>query len=78
MGDSVLARVDFDHSDLFPDELMEETIRTLSLLLPLNDRETTSWFLKQQIELHLDNEAVRCKPLTKEERIIDNFAYVLL
>lgn len=73
-----MAGVDLDNSCLFPDELMEETIRTLSLLLPLNDRETTSWFLKQQIELHLDNEAVRCKSLTKDERIIDNFPYVFL
>jgi hypothetical protein len=58
--------------------LIDETIQTLSLLLPLNERETTSWFLKQQIEYHLDSEAVRCKSLAKEERIIDSFAYVPL
>lgn len=68
--------IDCPCSALFPEGLVEETIKTLSLLLPMSDREATSWFLKQQIELRLDNEAVRCKTLTKEERSIDNFAYV--
>lgn len=65
---------DISFSDLFPEGLIEETIRTLSLLLPLNTRESTAWFLKQQIEYHLDGEAVRCRSLMKEERNIDSFA----
>ena len=68
--------IDCPCSAVFPEGLIDETIKTLSLLLPMNDHETRPWFLKQQIELHLDHEAVRCKPLTKEERSIDNFVYV--
>ena len=44
----------------------------------MGDHETRPWFRKQQIELHLDHEAVRCKSLTKEERTIDSFVYVYL
>ena len=59
-----------------PEGLVEETIQTLSLLLPLNDRQTSTWFLKQQISLHLDAEATLCRSLSKAERNISNFASV--
>ena len=60
-------------SDIFPEGLVQETLRTLSLLLPVDQTDTKNWFLKKQIELHLDSEAARCRPLTTDERKIDKF-----
>ncbi|KUJ12207.1 uncharacterized protein LY89DRAFT_738825 [Mollisia scopiformis] len=62
-------------SDVYPEGLIEETLRTLSLLLPSSDNETQDWFLRNQIQYHLDGEAARCKPLPKEQRNIENFRY---
>ncbi|KAH8784710.1 hypothetical protein BGZ57DRAFT_940452 [Hyaloscypha finlandica] len=64
-----------DCCDIYPECLLQETINTLSLLLPIDQRDTKNWFLKKQIELHLDNEATRCRPLTADERKIDKFEF---
>ncbi|KAE8448963.1 hypothetical protein EG329_008759 [Mollisiaceae sp. DMI_Dod_QoI] len=65
-----------DHlSDVYPEGLIEETLRTLSLLLPSSDNETQDWFMRNHIQYHLDGEAVRCKPLAKDERSIEGFRF---
>lgn len=64
-----------DCCDIYPEGLIQETINTLSLLLPIDKRDTKNWFLKKQMELHLDNEAARCRPLTADERKIDKFKF---
>jgi len=64
---------DESSSEIYPKGLIDETIKTLSLLFPTNDRETKNWFLKHQVELHLDSEIRRCRELSKEDRKIDAF-----
>lgn len=61
--------------DVYPEGLIEETLRTLSLLLPSSDNETKDWFMRNQIQYHLDGEAARCKPLSKDERNIESFRF---
>jgi hypothetical protein len=62
-------------SEIYPKGLLDETVRTLSLLLPSTDSDTKDWFSKYQIQLHLDPEAIRCPPLKKEERNLDKFEF---
>jgi len=55
--------------------LIEETLRTLSLLFPPHDNETIYWFKKLPKELSLDIEATRCKHLKAADRQIAQFSY---
>jgi hypothetical protein len=61
------------YSEIYPKGLLDETVRTLSLLLPSTDSDTKNWFNKYQVQLHLDPEANRCPPLKKDERNLDKF-----
>ncbi|KAL2062608.1 hypothetical protein VTL71DRAFT_5680 [Oculimacula yallundae] len=61
--------------DFFPDGFIEETIRTLKLLLPEFDGPTVVWFKKYQKKLSLDERAVYCGILNTEERQIDHFYF---
>ncbi|KAH7386458.1 hypothetical protein BKA64DRAFT_680981 [Cadophora sp. MPI-SDFR-AT-0126] len=65
--------------DLFPTGFVEETLRTLSLLLPQNDKKSKAWFqgeLKRDInEEFIDSKAIKCRTLTMKERRIDNFEF---
>jgi hypothetical protein len=54
---------------------VEETIRTLALLLPTHDRETRKWYRKQQAKLGLDSNAMKCGQLKLEDRQIDHFNF---
>ncbi|KAF8854411.1 hypothetical protein BDZ45DRAFT_597067 [Acephala macrosclerotiorum] len=68
-------------SGLFPTGLIDETIRTLALLLPEHNKDVEKWFKKQQKatlkrrRLPLDNFVRQCGQLKKSERQIDNFVY---
>ena len=53
---------------------MEETIRTLALLIP-NDKRNKAWFKKKQQELGLDTKAGRCGPLNGSSRDIETFRF---
>jgi hypothetical protein len=60
--------------------LINETIRTLALLLPEHDREVKIWFkrqtrLQESRNLTLDPLARECGQLKAKERQIDNFKY---
>ncbi|KAE8441669.1 hypothetical protein EG329_004590 [Mollisiaceae sp. DMI_Dod_QoI] len=59
----------------FPDGLIEETIRTLALVLPEYDRPTVNWFKRYQKKLSLDAQAVHCGILNTEARQIDHFYF---
>lgn len=65
------------HKDnpIFPPGLIEETLRTLSLLLPQYDKQCCKWFKTQQIKFGLDNRASASGHLTTEERQIENFCF---
>ncbi|KUJ20174.1 uncharacterized protein LY89DRAFT_682955 [Mollisia scopiformis] len=62
-------------SDFFPSGFIDETIRTLALLLPAHDSDSRKWFRKQQAKLPLDPGAVRCGQLKLEERQINHFNF---
>ena len=62
-------------SKVFPEGLVEETLRTLALLFPRYDAETQRWFAKQCAKCSLDPLAAQCTPLEPEERTIESFAY---
>jgi hypothetical protein len=61
---------------VYPEGLIDETLRTLSLLLPANDREVKDWSVAQVIRHHIDLGATQLSPLTEEDRNIENFEYV--
>jgi hypothetical protein len=60
---------------------IDETLRTLALLLPEHDPSITRWFVKQQNnvlkrgKLPLDPSARECGQLKVEERQMDDFDY---
>lgn len=60
---------------------MEETIRTLALLLPEHDRDVEEWFHTHELKIEkrgrlpLDSSARECGQLKAEVRQIDNFQY---
>ncbi|MCJ1411363.1 hypothetical protein MMC19_005451 [Ptychographa xylographoides] len=60
---------------MFPDGFVEETLRTLALLLPQYDVPTKNWFRKVQSEFLLDKQAAMCGDLRTEERQIERFLF---
>ena len=68
-------------STLLPAALIDETMRTLALLLPEHDSDVEIWFQQQTAKLQkrrklpLDPLARECGQLKVEERQIDNFEY---
>ena len=62
-------------SSPLPKDLIDETIRTISLLLPPVLGEPNPWFQKEQQRFKLDENAGVCKRLNSSERQIDKFIY---
>jgi hypothetical protein len=67
-------------SNLFPRDndgngLIEETLRTLAVLLPPHNNESKAWFKKQAKRWYLDVEATNCQHLKAEDRQIEKFKY---
>jgi hypothetical protein len=62
-------------SSLYEDDFIDETLRTLALLLPKSDMSTKKWFLKKKSKYFLDPTARKCGNLKAEERQINNFKY---
>lgn len=66
---------------IFPPALIDETLRTLALLLPEHDRHVEKWFtghqtkLQRRRKLPLDPLARECGQLKVKERQIENFEY---
>ncbi|KAF2135768.1 uncharacterized protein K452DRAFT_281038 [Aplosporella prunicola CBS 121167] len=65
----------YQRHDIFPRGFVDETLRTLALLLPSNDRDTQTWFRQQQSFCNLDVQANKCTRLRADDRRIDNFAF---
>jgi len=70
-----LARGTEFSSPIFPPGLIDETLRTLALLLPMHDRDSRKWFQKHHTKLRLDPSAIACGQLKLEERQITHFKY---
>ena len=62
-------------NDILPEDLAEETIRTISLLMPPVLGEPNPWFRQQQQMHKIDAEAGNCDRLNSSQRQIKNFAY---
>jgi hypothetical protein len=63
------------YSDLLSKDLIDETLRTLALLLPSSDPRSSKWFQEKQRRLRLDPRAGHCGHLNSEGRQINNFKY---
>lgn len=63
------------NNPIFPSGFIEETLRTLSLLLPQNDKQCCKWFKTHKVKSGLDNRASAVGILTTEERQIENFKF---
>jgi type II secretory pathway component PulL len=62
-------------SSIFPKDLVEETTRTLGLLIPSIDKKSKTWFQQKQKELDLDPKAGTYGPLNASSRQIEHFNY---
>jgi hypothetical protein len=66
-------------SGIFPPGFVEETLRTLSLLLPLGNKKVLRWFLAEQkrcvVDESIDRNAIKCSPLTTKDRQIEKFVF---
>jgi len=60
---------------VFPPGFIEETLKTLALLLPCHDQKVKSWYQKEARRFKLDENAVRGKPLKTEDRQLETFEY---
>ncbi|KAI0910747.1 hypothetical protein F4823DRAFT_561600 [Ustulina deusta] len=63
------------HRPMFPPSFIDETLQTLSLLVPQNVNKAQEW-IESQIEDHdLDPLLTECGSLTTHERRVENFNY---
>lgn len=62
-------------NSLFPDGFIEETMRTLALLFPRDDRRDKKWLHKAHKSLEIDGLLMHCDRLRVEDRQIPKFEY---
>ncbi|XPS80193.1 hypothetical protein M3J09_012154 [Ascochyta lentis] len=62
-------------STVLPDELVAETLQTLSLLFPSNDQQTQRWLKKRTNSLGLDKALSLCAPLKPQDRQFERFTF---
>lgn len=72
---SVLRLHERSPTSLLPKALIDETIRSISLLLPPVLGEPNPWFLKECLKSRLDAQAGICDRLNSSERQINRFSY---
>ncbi|KAK0622958.1 hypothetical protein B0T14DRAFT_535954 [Immersiella caudata] len=60
---------------IFPADLINETLRTLTLLFPQNDRKTRRWLSKQISKHSLDPSILRCGNAWAQDRRFENFYF---
>jgi hypothetical protein len=61
--------------EIFPDNFLDETRRTLSLMLPVADRASLKWFNSKQRRFGLDPAAGDCQHLRATQRNIQDFDF---
>ena len=62
-------------SELFPKGFIDETKRTLGLLLPQADPQTRKWYRKLSSTMELDDRAASCHGLRAVDRHIEKFTF---
>ena len=72
---SILRLHEGQPNGLFPEGLVEETVRTISLLLPPVLGERNPWFRQQQRMHKIDAQAGSCSRLNSSQRQIKNFVF---
>lgn len=72
---SILKLHQISPNNIFPKGLVNETIRTISLLVPPALGEPTPWFRQQQQMHKIDAEAGNCNRLNSSQRQIKNFVF---
>lgn len=72
---SILKLHQISPNNIFPKGLVNETIRTISLLVPPALGEPTQWFQQQQQMHKIDAEAGNCNRLNSSQRQIKNFVF---
>ncbi|KAF1943745.1 hypothetical protein EJ02DRAFT_432910 [Clathrospora elynae] len=60
---------------IFPDGLIEETLRTLALLFPQSDLAIRDWYRRLSTSLDLDPQLVLCGHLKTDDRQIEKFTH---
>ncbi|KAJ6437088.1 putative transcriptional regulatory protein [Purpureocillium lavendulum] len=60
---------------LYPPGFIEETLRTLALLLPQNDAQTRRWIQAILVSTDLDKNIYKCGSLHAQERRFDQFPF---
>ncbi|KAF7933211.1 hypothetical protein EAE99_003096 [Botrytis elliptica] len=63
------------NNTIFPADFIQETVRSLALLFPQNDKDCRRWFKKVSTSHRLDKKAIQCGRLRAEDRRIKNFPY---
>jgi hypothetical protein len=63
------------HRSIFPPDFIEETLQTMSLLLPSFDRKDREWFRRVQARARLDPNAGSQDYLKVEARKIEHYKY---
>ncbi|KAI9643501.1 hypothetical protein NHQ30_008120 [Ciborinia camelliae] len=63
------------NNPIFPAGFIKETIHSLALLFPQNDKGCRRWFKKVSASQRLDKRAIRCGRLNAQDRRIENFKF---
>jgi hypothetical protein len=59
----------------FPDGFIDETLRTLAVLFPRNDREFRRWLVKQVLDRLLDSGILRCGKAWAQDQQFEKFHF---
>jgi hypothetical protein len=62
-------------SPYFPSGFIDETLRTIALLIPRSDPDVTAWFKQLSSTRQLDPAAMNCPHLRAENRQIEDFEF---
>lgn len=71
----VANRTDLSNSNVLPEELITETLQTISLLFPLCDKATQRWLRKHTNTGYVDRALSTSGPLRFDDRQIEKFEY---
>lgn len=63
------------NSSIFPQGLIEETIRTIRLLFPQGNKPTETWYRKHSSVNSLDPRLIQCGCLRADDRQFEHFKY---
>jgi len=62
-------------SNIYPNRLGEETLRTLALIFPQHDKQTLKWLKRHPESYRIDKILLKCGPLRLDDRQIEKFHF---